>query len=201
MPSTGMKAAGLTELLQKPCLGCGDPMTPRKWRSGQVETRANFQRRKFCSPACWGKSRRGPANDIPDLESVQEYARTRMTWQYVAGFFDGEGCIVQSWNSAANAMTYLVTMVQLVRRPLDCIAEFLRLNGIESSISRQKPSVRQARGMWQWRIHGSKRVLTFLARCLPYLIVKKVLAQDTMRFRKIFPVTTHIQGELCRRRA
>lgn len=117
-----------------------------------------------------------------------------MSWEYIAGFLDGEGCISMCANKARpNALNLQVTLNQTGSEGfavLSEIKEFLAQWGVKSylrlnnSPSRQNPRYRP---MWALSIMGRDACTSFLRSVFPYIHVKKVKAQDTLRYLVIFP--------------
>jgi|SRR5579859_1609701 len=102
-----------------------------------------------------------------------------MTWQYIAGFFDGEGCITYTSEDRLQ-----LSVSQKRPKVIYRIQEFLALNGIESVIYIQKSSQHVL------RIKQGKRkenAIKFLNLIFPFLVCKRTVVQDFLRFMKIFP--------------
>ena len=110
-----------------------------------------------------------------------------MTWQYIAGFFDGEGNVN---TSASRGRSWAVRIVQTETNVLNRIAKFLEEHNIESHLyhSYKASQYKKAnKDLWCLQLTGESNVNQFLAGVLPFLIVKKPLAQDIIRFFKIYP--------------
>jgi len=110
-------------------------------------------------------------------------------WAYVAGFVDGEGCIRIA--QGTNHISPSITVGQTERQAgvLYVIQEFLKRQGIASYINKAH---------WAHRIRGTQPSLNLrvakrvdVEKCLrlllPYLIVKKLAAQDVLRFCTMYP--------------
>jgi intein/homing endonuclease len=104
-----------------------------------------------------------------------------INWAYIAGFTDGEGTI----DSRGGYMRIYQKQIDVLYR----IQEFLKTHGIESTIA-----TRRARKT-NFLVIGSEshlqlnsiEMLKLLPKLLPYLIVKKTVAQDFLRYKRIFP--------------
>lgn len=110
---------------------------------------------------------------------------------YLAGFFDGEGCIHLARKGAGVASyTARVTISQSKNRGkvlLDKIAFTLSTYGIschigvDNRISKLHPSV-----MYNLQINSRLSVSKFIKLVMPYLEIKKLEAQDILRFLSIY---------------
>lgn len=117
-----------------------------------------------------------------------------MTWQYVAGFFDGEGCLtMQRDNRQGNGSGIpLVTISQSNLRGLDVlsgIAEFLTKRGIKCKVrfDQKAGTHHRKQDSYLLRITGRKNVLPFIAGVLPHVWVKRTVCQDHWRYWKMYP--------------
>lgn len=113
-----------------------------------------------------------------------------VSWQYIAGFFDGEGCLTTSTGkySTHNFSMCLAQAGDVGKRVLIEIQDFLSAHGVKSHISSFQPkSDRPRKIMHQLRANGAKNSIPWIKGVLPYLIVKKTIAQDYLRFSLIFP--------------
>lgn len=118
-----------------------------------------------------------------------------MSWEYFAGFFDGEGTIF-----VKRRMSPIVILGQSGPRGkalLSEIIEFLRASGITPSSEVPTPNSRTKRGacskqgkrykdFWQFQVANRPDALELLRRLLPYLRIKKVEAEDALRFCKLY---------------
>lgn len=117
-----------------------------------------------------------------------------MSWQYIAGFLDGEGCIsICPQSHRPNTTNLQVTINQTGLEGYSVlweIKQFIAKHGIKSylrsdrSASRKKPNCRE---MWALSMMSRPHAVPFLRHVLPYLHVKKVKAQDVLRYMAIFP--------------
>ena len=112
-----------------------------------------------------------------------------VTWTYIAGFFDGEGNVGIFSNRARRGNgTPVVTISQTGERGrilLEAIGEFLGKYGIKSYYGRRKAHGNNA-AQYTIRICNREHVAKFLRGVFPYLWIKKVEAQDVLRFLIIF---------------
>ncbi len=104
-----------------------------------------------------------------------------MTWEYIAGFFDGEGTICPGGVSSAGSYGAHINMSQ--SRPqqqiLYIIQEFLDSKGINSSIMILPIVYRKNNNIaYRLTVTNAKNIYMFLMEVLPHLIVKKEQAVD-----------------------
>ena len=108
----------------------------------------------------------------------------RCNWQYVAGFFDGEGSICVS--------PYRVIKVDIAQKditPLLIIQQFLQEHDLPTFIHIQRST-----GVHHLAIFKKESVRDFLRVIAPLLIVKKQQAEDAWRFLTMFPSLTNKQS-------
>lgn len=105
----------------------------------------------------------------------------RMSWEYLAGFFDGEGTIRLS-----NRATHwsIAQSQDRGRRALEEIQRFLGDQGIPSGIHVK----RRRDGMYTLWISKRASVERIGRATLPYLRIKKVEMQDALRYLTIYPL-------------
>jgi hypothetical protein len=99
-----------------------------------------------------------------------------MDISYVAGFFDGEGCLsFEGVRSRPDYGHYRITIGQVTRPVLDAIKEFLESNGIHTSPVhlRQKKKKEYWRPCFALRIGRRDDVAKFCRLVQPHVIVKK----------------------------
>lgn len=89
---------------------------------------------------------------------------------YIAGFFDGEGCI-----SLTNRGAVKVTISQKIVDPLDFIQETLGAGSIYYANKRES---------YRYYLGGRPLVISFLEQTLPYLIVKREKAEAYLEYLK-----------------
>lgn len=108
-----------------------------------------------------------------------------LSWQYIAGFFDGEGnvsmplgksnlhlCLTQAGNEG----------LQLLGR----IQEFLAEHGIPSRIDDSTKLVTGRKKVYRLCLSG-KRTEAFLRFVMPFVHIKKVISMDVLRWRTLYP--------------
>ena len=93
-----------------------------------------------------------------------------MNWAYIAGFFDGEGCLSKSWKRKVFQIS--ISQAEFQNTVLFEIARFLESNGVASSIYTHKEKGRSRAGS-SLAITSQPSVKVFLENVLPYCIVKK----------------------------
>ncbi len=94
-----------------------------------------------------------------------------MNLDYIAGFFDGEGCVIAKTRKNAGRETwwFRVTITQKDPNPLDMIYEYLYLeHGFDFKLCENK-----ANGSYFLYIERVMEVERFLKLMLPKLIVKR----------------------------
>lgn len=117
-----------------------------------------------------------------------------LTWEYIAGFFDGEGC-VSCYNNPArpDALTVVASIAQTGLEGhalLTEIKDFLTGHGIKSYLDTKHSRMRSHptyRKSYALRICAKPSLIPFLTNMIPYLRIKKVVAQDTLRFYTMYP--------------
>lgn len=113
-----------------------------------------------------------------------------MSWQYIAGFFDGEGSIgFGAHNSGRKAVAYISQSGPSGLSVLREIQKFLLENGIKSSVFETGKAGVHKRTMPSYRIgiNGYASVISFCKAVYPYLWIKKVSAQDLLRYDLLYP--------------
>lgn len=118
-----------------------------------------------------------------------------MTWEYLAGFFDGEGNISlqrQKHNgegrySRGSPRISIVQAEERGRKLLEEIAEFIRPYGIPSVVEMHQAGTDKWKKAYHLRVTGFNGVIQFLGHLFPYLHIKKLEAQDLIRYNCVFP--------------
>jgi hypothetical protein len=117
-----------------------------------------------------------------------------MNWAYVAGFFDGEGCLHAVGSGGQGKGRFRITIAQTNEEVLEEIAEFLQHHGIAAYVLEQSPK-RSQREHWKmcWNVWITKQssVVRFIDHVLPYLRVKKQRAED---YRRTCIMVPQLQG-------
>lgn len=120
-----------------------------------------------------------------------------LSWQYIAGFFDGEGHVGLGRQQANGDGRYSrgsprLTMVQAGARGERLLLEiqaFLRAHEIPCVVEEHNRTSRRPNDQVSYHIritgfNGVNRALGFM---FPFLHIKKVEAQDIIRYSKVFP--------------
>lgn len=108
-----------------------------------------------------------------------------MSWQYIAGFFDGEGNVsIPLGVSSLNVGIVQAgdTGLELLER----IVSFLEEQGIRSRIDRSRKLEPNRKKVYKLYL-SAKNAERFLRRVLPYIHIKKVVSQDVLRYRTLYP--------------
>lgn len=114
-----------------------------------------------------------------------------MSWEYIAGFLDGEGSIMTntSYGKNGRGKGVRVVLVNTYKPVLEVIDTFLKKEGIVGTIN-LKPNNYGKRWddgchrkpCWQWRIGRKIEVALLLSSLLPYLIIKYDKALEAIAF-------------------
>lgn len=110
-----------------------------------------------------------------------------MNWAYIAGFFDGEG-----WIDCSNPSVGIAQSEPIV---LSKIKAFLETHTIRSTIAciGRRSGFKATKDMYYLRVTGKENTRNFCSYILPYLCVKKTIAQDLMRFNRMYPAMSYRQ--------
>ena len=123
----------------------------------------------------------------------------QLWWAYIAGFFDGEGCI---FVSSLTPHVIVSQSGERGRQVMDDIEGFLASKGV-SHIHRvhkvYKGNKAHYLPKFEIRIFRRLPVEITLRGMLPYLRVKKLEAQDALRRLKLFPTLHSGQRTHCDR--
>lgn len=109
----------------------------------------------------------------------------RMSWQYIAGFYDGEGHL----SKGASGLSHRVGITQTGADGLALLtymAGFMDAHNITSSIGICKRDNPKHATRYDLNITNRSSVEIFLRLTFPYLHIKKLLAQDTLRLFKMY---------------
>ena len=118
-----------------------------------------------------------------------------MNWAYVAGFYDGEGSVMLTSN-VRYSFTPHIAIVQskdIGLQTLTEMKEFFEDNGLkvnriyDASHDPSRCIHKVWNPLYSLRITNAPSVQKFLKHVLPYVRVKKVKSQDTLRIMKLFP--------------
>lgn len=121
-----------------------------------------------------------------------------INWAYLAGIFDGEGNLCMPFGAKNTLLMSITQAGPTGIKLLTEIQEFLASNGVKSRIESGRPI--EGRQIVYRLLLGSIGIETFVKCTMPFLIVKKVIAQDVMRFRTLYPsLSRSPQGKLFRR--
>lgn len=106
-----------------------------------------------------------------------------MTWEWLAGFFDGEGCICYSKRSYGRYAMLHIT--QCRKHEAECgiihqIHAFLQQNGVVAGRLMEYDNA--STGGWRINIQNAPGVIRMLEGMLPYLRVKREKAKEALLF-------------------
>jgi hypothetical protein len=114
-----------------------------------------------------------------------------ISWSYLAGFFDGEGCV--NYANSGSKRTYRVrlTFSQAFPRGKQLLLEiktFLEANGCKlgqiSTSGYQRAIDKQG---WQLQVTERQSTELIMKKLLPHLHIKKLEVQDALRRQLLFP--------------
>lgn len=103
-----------------------------------------------------------------------------MTWQYIAGFFDGEGTV-----RFTNQGGLAITIAQSRDRGADVLRKMCHFLSTQGIKSRQYKPYRQ--NMHTLGLTDRPHVLAFLRGVFPHTEVKRIEVQDHLRFTQLYP--------------
>jgi len=117
----------------------------------------------------------------------------KLSNQYIAGFFDGEGCVDVFHGRSQERR----------RRPRIRISQrqLYVLNEIKRSLGFGR--VAKSRNTFQWSVKSKKDIVRFVKSILPYTIVKKPQLEIALEFCKWIqtnPVGVHLSKESVNKR-
>lgn len=114
-----------------------------------------------------------------------------ISWTYLAGFFDGEGCV--NYANSGSKRTYRVrlTFSQAFPRGKRLLAEikdFLEASGCRvANISTSGYMKDEAKQGWQLQVAAKHSTELIMRKMLPHLHIKKLEVQDALRRIKLYP--------------
>ena len=120
------------------------------------------------------------------------YRQSIMNWSYIAGFFDGEGSLWFARASTGGGIHAQITIGQSSELVLQKMAAFLVGHGILAKVSQRKKQEGnlQKKEFFVLYVTNLINVRKFLEGVMPYLVVKKVGAQDVLRYMRLYPAFT-----------
>ena len=115
---------------------------------------------------------------------------------WLAGFFDGEGCIAvcDSWRKCKDRKTdrYSTTILLTVRQcdpaPLNKIAEITEVGRVGDRKIKLKPNWRK---QYQWQVGGNKQVRSILEAIRPYTVQKSQQIDIALELLSTFGTPGH----------
>jgi hypothetical protein len=119
-----------------------------------------------------------------------------MDWPYIAGFFDGEGCLHALGSFRKGTQGFRVTISQTQEEVLKEIAAFLNANGIAAYVLRHRAKPRPdakspLKPAWNLWITERNSIRKFVEGVFPYLRVKRQRAED---YRRAVILTPNLVG-------
>ncbi len=111
-----------------------------------------------------------------------------LTWEYIAGFFDGEGCIFFLDKKRLNTKRYVIMHITqgIINNQchiMERIGEFLQHSGIKARINLVKPRPQcGSKGGIKVVVSSAMSCKDWLEAMLPYLTVKRKKAIEAIEF-------------------
>lgn len=106
-----------------------------------------------------------------------------MTWEYVAGFFDGEGCIGYHKRAYGRYVYAFVSQGVVNERESSVLAEmqkFLRAHGVDASLTCETNAAHPQ--VWRLKTSAAISCDLWLKAMLPHLRVKQAKAREAIAF-------------------
>jgi hypothetical protein len=114
----------------------------------------------------------------------------QLNWDYIAGFFDGEGSLsMMNFTHRDTLAAAVVTISQSGDEGLAVLTEmqtFLAERGIKAYLHRPR-RIKRYRPMHNLKICARPSVSLFLQAMLPRVRIKRVVVQDVLRFFTLYP--------------
>ena len=109
---------------------------------------------------------------------------TKKEWIYLAGLFDGEGCLcISTHNRSKGKQKCWELRAQICMCDYDVLAWIHRNVGGTLRLVRLSKKNIKWRDAWQWSLKGSQ-VYYFCQKLLPYMKIKNRQAKVAMEFSK-----------------
>jgi hypothetical protein len=103
-----------------------------------------------------------------------------MTWQYIAGFFDGEGTVMCGFRSNRNCRIFSLWFSQTDREVLDAICAFLNAEGITANVVSHRSNGFKPKKVHRLNVCSIEGVYKALDGMYPFLVVKRAKAEEAM---------------------
>lgn len=120
------------------------------------------------------------------LKKLKKVRPRKITWDYLAGFFDGEGCIFyeiyQYKKYKCHRFECHITQSQSRSEVLFLIKDFLKMKKIKSRIIFREPGTEKAEPQFRLIIGGMGYGKEFLEKIIPFLFVKREKAKKALKF-------------------
>jgi hypothetical protein len=111
-------------------------------------------------------------------------------WGYVAGILDGEGTVAFNHPGTRVGFSVRISIAQsgnIGRTMLQLVNDFLhRQIGVSGEIYSRKNPVAGNKDIHALYFFKREEVKDLLSKLMPYLIIKKVVAQDSLRMLKLY---------------
>jgi intein/homing endonuclease len=115
-----------------------------------------------------------------------------MNWDYVAGFFDGEGSMVLTTDRGGErkSINVQISIGQSNKEVLLLILDFLKEQGICGGVytkTEKRMSALSRKTMYTLIVGNRRNVVLMLTQLVPRIHVKRHWAEDILRFLKVYP--------------
>ena len=115
---------------------------------------------------------------------------SKITLAYIAGIFDGEGCVsISKEKERTTIKGYSYRLRVIVGNTNEWLIKFLQ-SQFGGNIVLRQPRMPWYKPIWQWQI-GAKLAQVFLEALLPYLQLKKHQAELGIAFQNKFKGRGH----------
>ena len=119
------------------------------------------------------------------------YNLTETEKAYLAGLFDGEGCIGFYEETGKDKHFVMVTISNTDFRIMKWLDEHISFGSINAKHKMPKPNWKQG---WTWQIRSREEVQEFLTTIQPYLLIKKEQAALLLSHLDAEQKTLHHNG-------
>lgn len=111
-----------------------------------------------------------------------------MNWDYIAGFFDGEGYVSLACPRGSGSLRASMAQSGKVGlKTLQEISEFMYGFGIRSKINCKSEETPEHEAAYSLDINKRDSILLFLHQVAGRLRIKRTIAQDLLRHSVVFP--------------
>jgi hypothetical protein len=140
---------------------------------------------------CWNTLKPESLIGESTMDNTMGNQQVKITWEWLAGFYDGEGCLMLSKSLSKGYIRYSpqVDLVNTNHVVMQAIVDFLKEHGISVYVNYSKhhakfhrDSTRRHKQRMQIRIARMANVKLFLTYIVPHLILKQANAVLLLEF-------------------